>query len=151
MVEDRHEIDAIVRGSEVCRLALAKDNEPYLVPLSFGYDGESIYVHSAGTGKKIEFFEANERVCFEFERSVRLVRDEEDACEWSFSFESVIGYGTISELADLEGKSFALSQIARQYGGTQSSFDEHDLKKVRTWQIVIDSMQGKRVGDKDTG
>lgn len=151
LVEDRREIDAIIRGSEVCRLALAKDNEPYLVPLSFGYDGESIYLHTAGTGKKIEFFEASARVCFELERNVRLVRDDGDACEWSFVFESVIGYGKISELVDLDGKSFALSQITHHYGGTQSNFEGFDLNRVRTWRIAIESVQGKRTDEKEFG
>ncbi|MGD8833836.1 MAG: pyridoxamine 5'-phosphate oxidase family protein [Desulfobacteraceae bacterium] len=49
-ITDRKEIDAIIHGSKVCRLAMSKENQPYLVPLSFGYDGKAIYVHTAGTG-----------------------------------------------------------------------------------------------------
>jgi len=46
-------MDEIIRGSHVCRIALAIDNMPYIVPVSFGYDGESIYLHTAKEGKKI--------------------------------------------------------------------------------------------------
>ena len=39
----REEIDHIIRGSLVCRIGLAANNSPYIVPLSFGYDGKNIF------------------------------------------------------------------------------------------------------------
>ena len=143
-VENREEIDAIIGGSQVCRLALAIDDAPYLVPVSFGYDGDAIYIHTARKGKKIEYFEANNRVCFEFERTVQLISDDGDACGWTFSFETAIGYGTIGELVSPEQKAYALSQITRQYKGTQTVFDRRELGKVRAWKISIESVGGKR-------
>ena len=68
-ITNRKEIDEIIRDSQVCRLALSVDDIPYLVPLSFGYDGAAIYIHTALEGKKIDYFELNPRVCFEFEAS----------------------------------------------------------------------------------
>ena len=143
-VESRADVDAIIAGSDVCRLALAVDDEPYLVPLSFGYDGDAIYVHTARKGKKIDYFEANNRVCFEFERNVRFVHGGDDACEATFSFESVIGYGTIGELVDFDQKTYALSQITSRYAGPQTVFDPKEVAKVRVWKISIDSVDGKR-------
>jgi nitroimidazol reductase NimA-like FMN-containing flavoprotein (pyridoxamine 5'-phosphate oxidase superfamily) len=143
-IESRAEVDAIIAGSDVCRLALAVDNAPYLVPLSFGYDGDAIYLHTARKGKKIDYFEANNRVCFEFERNVRFVQKGGDACDATFSFESVVGYGTIGELTDFDQKSHALSQITCQYTGPQTVFDRNEVAKVRVWKISIDSVEGKR-------
>jgi hypothetical protein len=37
-IRSREEIDEIIRGSHVCRIAMAMDNMPYIVPVSFGYD-----------------------------------------------------------------------------------------------------------------
>lgn len=148
-VKSRAEVDAIIAGSDVCRLALAMDNAPYLVPLSFGYDGEAIYLHTARKGKKIDYFEANSRVCFEFERNVRFVHEGGDACEATFSFESVIGYGTIGELTDAGQKGHALSQITSQYAGPQTVFDSNEMAKVRVWKISIESVEGKRSPGKD--
>ena len=148
-IENREEIDAIIGGSELCRLALSVDDAPYLVPLSFGYDGDAIYIHTARKGKKIDYFEANNRVCFEFERNVRFVRNTGDACESTFKFESVIGYGTICELVAPDQKVYALSQISRQYTEAQSVFDSGAVGKVRTWKISIVSVMGKRLPGKD--
>jgi len=147
-LESREEIDAIIRGSEVCRLAISVDDEPYLVPLSFGYDGDAIYIHTARVGKKIDYFEANKRVCFEFERNVQFLL-KGDACESTFSFETVIGYGTISELLDPADRSYALNQIVLQYTERQTTFDRRQMDKVRVWKISIDSMDGKRLPHKE--
>ncbi|MEW6718625.1 MAG: pyridoxamine 5'-phosphate oxidase family protein [Chloroflexota bacterium] len=140
---NRELIDDIICGSEVCRLALAVDDHPYLVPMSFGYNGDAIFVHTAQQGKKIDYFETNNRVCFEFERHVHPLPNPKSACNWSFSFESVIGYGTIHELTEDEDKAYALKQIVHHYAGTQPDFQDTSLKKVRVWKISIDSMTAR--------
>lgn len=142
-VADRQRIDEIIRGSLVCRVALAKDNAPYLVPLSFGYDGRTIYLHTAGEGTKIEYWLTNPRVCFEFERNVELRRDPDTACKWSFNFESVIGHGTLSEVTDPVAKERAMNEIMRQYSGKTWPFEPGAVAKVRVWQIAITTLTAK--------
>ena len=143
-ITDREGIDEIIRGSEVCRLGLSVADSPYVVPVSFGYDGGAVYLHTAREGKKIEYFEANNRACFEFERNVRVAMDSHSACEWSFSYESVIGYGRIRELITPEEKEYGMSQIAQQYSGGPGQFDAVALARTRLWKISIDSITGKR-------
>jgi uncharacterized protein len=143
-IMDRQHLDAIIHGSQVCRLALAKDNVPYVVPLSFGYDGTAIYFHTAPNGKKIEHFEANPLVCFEFERNVELRRDPQIACQWSFNFECVIGYGRLRELVEPGQKEHALNEIMCQYSGRTWPFDSDAVAKVRAWKVTITSLTGKQ-------
>jgi uncharacterized protein len=150
-ISGRREIDEIIRGSLVCRVAVAKDNAPYVVPMSFGYDGTSLYLHTAPEGKKIGYFEANPRVCFEFERGVELRRDPQSACKWTFSFESVIGHGTISEVLEPVPKQHALNEIMRQYSGKAWLFEEASVAKARVWKIAIASLTGKRSKPKAVG
>ena len=110
-ISSRREIDEIIRSALVCRIAFADGSEPYVVPVSFGYDGQAIYIHTAKSGRKIDFIGANNRVCFELETNVSLKTGDSDACEWSFEYESVIGYGTGVELEAAEAKSRGLNQI----------------------------------------
>jgi len=42
-IKSRAEIDEVIAGCQVCRLAFAVHGEAYLVPLSFGYDGSALY------------------------------------------------------------------------------------------------------------
>ena len=143
-IRDRKEIDAIINASIVCRLAMSRNDQPYLVPLSFGYDGRALYIHTAVEGRKIDYFEANDRVCFEFERDVRVKPDEKLACKWSILYESVIGEGTIVELTNPGDKQSGLNQIMRQYTGEDWTFDPKALAGARVWKITIESICGKR-------
>jgi nitroimidazol reductase NimA-like FMN-containing flavoprotein (pyridoxamine 5'-phosphate oxidase superfamily) len=143
-VTDRRHIDGIIRNSHVCHVAFALDDQPYVIPLSFGYDGEALYFHTARRGKKIDCISANPRVCFACERNVRLVANANDPCDWSFSYESVVGYGTISELTSREHKAYALNQIVLQCSGREWDFASTNLDSVRVWRLTIESVTGKR-------
>lgn len=143
-IESREEMDEIIRGSHVCRIALAMDNMPYIVPVSFGYDGESVYIHTAKEGEKINYFKKNNNICFEFERNVKLIRDQRNACKWTFSYESVIGFGKIYELESFGQRENGLNKIMFQYSGKEWVFGEDPLKNIRVWKIEITSMTGKR-------
>jgi hypothetical protein len=143
-ITERKEIDAIVHASPVCRMAMARDNRPYLVPLSFGYDGSTVYIHTAAQGKKIDFIQANPSVCIEFEHQVSVIRDDGLACKWSFKFKSVIGFGTISELIDPEQKQQGLDQIMRHYTDKAWTFNPKAVEKTRVWRIDLESLSGKR-------
>jgi hypothetical protein len=143
-ITDRSHIDRIIRGSQVCRLAFAVDDQPYVVPLSFGYDGKALYFHTARRGKKIDFIAANPRVCFECERNVQLLTNSSDPCGWSFSYESVVGHGTISELVSHEDKAYALSQIVHLCSGREWDSASTNLDSVRVWRLPVESVTGKR-------
>ena len=142
-IVERRQIDEIIRGSLVCRLALVQAGQPYLVPLSFGYDGAALYFHTALDGRKIDGFLAGGEVCFECERNVEVRRDPQNACKWSMNYESVIGYGTISELTAAEEKRHALNLIMRQYSGQDWTFDDAAMTKTRAWRLTITSLSGK--------
>jgi len=143
-IRDEEEIKNIIRGCEVCRLGFAVDNAPYVVPVSFGFDGEAIFFHTGTQGKKIDCINKNSAVCFEFEREVKVLPDEKSPCSWTFSFESVIGYGRVHELLEHSAKISALSRIMKQYSGRTWTFSEKTLIKTRVWKITIERLTGRR-------
>ena len=51
------------------RVACLVDGRPYIVPVTYVYDGElgCVYVHS-GEGAKVQAMRANPNVCFEVEQ-----------------------------------------------------------------------------------
>lgn len=147
-IRDRGAIDRIVAKALVCRLGLCRDNTPYVVPVSFGYDGVAIYFHTAVEGRKIEYLTANPRVCFEVEHEVEVMPSADKACHWSMSYYSVIGLGTVSEVADRQGKTRALDQIMKHYSGREWEFDGQTLDRTRVWRLEIDQISGKCSRDK---
>jgi nitroimidazol reductase NimA-like FMN-containing flavoprotein (pyridoxamine 5'-phosphate oxidase superfamily) len=86
----------------------------------------------------------NNNVCFEFERNVEFSKDGDNPCKWSFTYESVIGFGKAHELRSLEEKKVGLDRIMRQYSGEEWSFDENAVEKTRVWKIEVESITGKR-------
>jgi nitroimidazol reductase NimA-like FMN-containing flavoprotein (pyridoxamine 5'-phosphate oxidase superfamily) len=146
-IRDPELISRIIGMCRVCRLGLAKDNVPYILPVSFGYDGTALYIHTAKSGRKIEFFEANPTVCLEFEHGVKLKPHEHDPCSWSFSYQSVIGYGVISELTDPAEAIAAMHLIMRTYSEQDWSFTRESVAALRVWKISIESLSGKQSKD----
>ncbi len=140
------EIDVVIKKSEVCRLAFAKDNIPYIVPVSFGYAGQSIFIHTAKTGRKIDFIINNNFVCFEFDVDVQTIEDETIPCKWTSAYRSVIGYGKMLELIKFEEQENAINQIMFHYSGKEWHFNEQMLKSVKLWKIEIDEISGKQSG-----
>ncbi len=100
---DRTEIDEIIRQCPVCHLGLCDQGQPYVVPLSFGYDGKAVYFHSARLGRKLEILRHNNRVCVEFEIVQDLITGP-TACNWSVHFKSVMGFGRAHILEDPDQK-----------------------------------------------
>ncbi|MDF1550729.1 MAG: pyridoxamine 5'-phosphate oxidase family protein, partial [Bacteroidales bacterium] len=136
-------IENIIKQSLVCRLALSKNNMPYLVPVSFGYDGKNIYVHTAKEGKKIDYLESNNIVCFEFDINVKTIEHESVACKWTTAYQSVIGFGKMFEITDFLEAKYALNQIMMQYSGKEWELNEKMLSTVKMWKIEIEEMTGK--------
>ena len=70
-VTDPKQIRHILDTAKVLHLGLAVDNEPYVVPMNYGYTMEdeklTLYLHSAVRGKKLDMIQANSKVFFEID------------------------------------------------------------------------------------
>ncbi|MFC1743789.1 pyridoxamine 5'-phosphate oxidase family protein [Candidatus Riflebacteria bacterium] len=142
-ISKRQTIDEIICMSTVYRPGLAKNNIPYIVPVSFGYDGENIYFHTGAQGRKIEFIESNNTVCLEFEGEIKLL-PAKSASKWTFAFKSVIGYGRIYEITELQDRIAALNHIMRKYSHSEGLYKTESLKSMRVWKIEINHISGKQ-------
>ena len=56
-ISGTEEVEEIIRKADVCRLAFANENFPYIVTMNFGYTNDPeqlIYFHCASEGKKLD-------------------------------------------------------------------------------------------------
>jgi uncharacterized protein len=55
----------MIRNNRIATLALCRNNEPYVVTLTYGYDNDlrTLYFHCGKEGLKLEFINANPNVC----------------------------------------------------------------------------------------
>jgi nitroimidazol reductase NimA-like FMN-containing flavoprotein (pyridoxamine 5'-phosphate oxidase superfamily) len=63
-ITDVQTLKKVLKSAKYVTLAMCRDNEPYLVALSHGYDEKNncIYFHCAKEGKKIDYLKANNNV-----------------------------------------------------------------------------------------
>lgn len=144
-ITDIKAIESIIQRSQVCRLGLCRDNEPYVVPVCFGYIDGNVYVHCANEGTKLNILRANNSVCVEFEADLELVQAEE-ACRWGMRYRSVIAFGHAFIVDDIETKRRACDAIMRQYSSSQYEYSDEQLGQVTIIRIEIDQMTGKQSG-----
>jgi len=144
-ITDKTVIESIILKSSVCRLALSEDNHPYIVPLCFGYEDNTLYFHSAREGKKLDILRNNNNVCFEFDIDHQIV-EAEDACGWSMKYRSVIGFGNASIIDDPELKTKALDAIIKHYAGKLLKYTKAKLKGTVIIKVEIESITGKKSG-----
>jgi uncharacterized protein len=146
-ITDRALIDDIIRRGQVCRLAMCRASEPYVVPLSYGYAGNGLYFHPAREGRKLEFLRANPRVCFEIDIDHELKRADQ-ACGWGMKYRSVIGYGNAVFVAAPAEKRKALDVLMRHYAGEGQTFSYPDasVDSVTVVRVDIECVTGKQCG-----
>ena len=142
-IKDRAEIDSIIRCSQVVRLGLSDDGQPYIVPLCFGYDGEALYIHCAKEGRKLDIIRKNNKVCFEFDIALGII-EAEQACGWGMKYQSGMGTGTAHILDDSESMRKALGLLMAQYSDREFTFPDEMLNRTAVIKIEIESITGKQ-------
>jgi nitroimidazol reductase NimA-like FMN-containing flavoprotein (pyridoxamine 5'-phosphate oxidase superfamily) len=142
-ITEKSEIESIMHKSLVCRLGLADNGTPYIVPLCFGYKDNCLYFHSAREGRKIDLLRRNNAVCFEFDSDLEI-QAAKAACDWGMKYRSVIGYGRASFIDDRDAKRKALDVIMTQYSDGVFEYSEKAFEKMLVIKVEIESMTGKK-------
>lgn len=140
---DPDELTALLSGASVCRLGLWDGTWPYVVPLNFGYDDGTVYLHSAPEGRKLEILRQNDRVCIEVEAGVEVVVADVP-CGSTTRYRSVIGFGRAEFLTDRTEKRRALEVIVRQCGGEPSALPDAAVDAVVVVRVALTELTGKR-------
>ncbi len=107
-ITDRAEIDAVLNEATVCRIGLADNGEPYVVPVCFGYDGTFLYLHSAPEASNLS---GSSRVSFLTESDG--MKNLSGSSRVSFLTESdgmknLSGSSRVSFLTESDGKKIAM-------------------------------------------
>jgi len=99
------EINDILQDGKFVVISMCRDNEPYIVTLSYGFDAKerSLYIHCASTGLKVDFIKSNNRICATIIEDGGYVAD-----ECAHNYKSVVFWGDISFVEDLEEKKYGM-------------------------------------------
>ena len=139
-VTDPEQIRYILDTAKVLHLGLAVDNEPYVVPMNYGYtmeDGKLVlYLHSAVRGKKLDMLRANPRVFFEVDCDL-MPFEGQMPCQYGLVYSSVMGRGTAHIVEDVEEKKKAMTILMKTQTGKDFSFEDRLVSIVAVIRIDV--------------
>lgn len=145
-VTDINEIIKILDESKVLHLGMVDGDEPYVVPMNYGYTLENgkltIWLHGAKRGRKLDVMRANPKVFFEMECGITPFEGE-IACKYGITYASVMGKGIAEIVEDIETKKYALSVLMKTQTGKDFEFEDKMAAVVSIIRIDVSKFTAK--------
>ena len=115
----QEECRSILAGASFGRLGCSYQDQPYVIPIYFGYEAEYLYVLST-LGQKIEWMRQNPKVCVQIDRIA-------SETEWI----SIIANGSYQELSE--------PGFSDERNRARKLLD----RRIRWWQTALAARQAK--------
>jgi len=145
-ITDEAQIRSILDTAKVLHLGLCVDNEPYVVPMNYGYtmeDGKlTFYLHGALRGKKLDMIRTNPSVFIELDCD-RVPFEGEKPCQYGLGYSSVMGRGKAVIVEDVQEKMTALTALMKTQTGKDFTFNEQLVSIVAVIRIDVEEFTAK--------
>lgn len=131
------------RGTSGVLALLGEEGYPYAVPLSYVYDGEKLYFHSAKSGHKLDAVRSNPKASFCVIDQDQIIPE-----EYTTYFRSVIAFGTVRIVEEEEEKRSAIEKLALKYAPEDTAENRRNAID-REWaplymlEMTVDHLSGK--------
>lgn len=146
-VTDMNEIRDILDKSLIVHIGMIDGDEPYVVPLNYGYtmeDGKlTLYMHGATEGRKLDVMRANPKVFFEMNCEVTPFEGKM-ACQYGTSYACLMGRGMAEVIEDIEEKKKCLSLFMKTQTGKDFAFTDGMISTVSIMKIAVSEYTAKR-------
>ena len=145
-VTDMNEIIRILDTAKVLHLGLVDGDEPYVVPMNYGYIMENekliIYLHGAPRGRKIDLIRKNPKIFFEADCDITPFEGDV-ACRYGITYSSIMGRGTAEIIDDIDEKKKALTFLMKTQTDKDFVFDEKIVNIVSVIKLDISEYTAK--------
>lgn len=135
--------EILSRGTSGVLALAGDDGYPYAVPISYVYDGEKLYFHSAKAGHKLDAIQREPKTSFCIIDQDQIVPE-----EYTTYFRNVIAFGRIRILEDEEEKRAAIEKLALKYAPDDSAENrrraiDREWKPLCMLEMTIEHLSGK--------
>ena len=145
-ITDKAQILHILDTAKVLHLGLCVNNEPYVVPMNYGYIEEKgklvLYLHSAVQGKKLDMIRANPNVFFEMDCDLAPFEGEKP-CQYGLVYSSVMGRGKAVLVEDVEQKKQAMTILMKTQTGKDFTFEDRLVSIVAVIRVDVEEYTAK--------
>ena len=136
----------ILDKSKVVHIGMVDGDEPYVVPMNYGYTYENekltIWLHGATVGKKLDIIRKNPKVFFEMECDL-VPFDGNVACNYGISYSSVMGKGVATIVENSEEKQKGLKVLMKTQVNKDFDFNEKLASVVAIIKIEVSEFTAK--------
>ncbi len=149
-VYDRDVIHQILDAAFLCHVGFVVDGQPFVIPTSFGRDGDVLYIHGSAASRMLRNLDQGVPVCITVTLLDGLVLAR-SVFNHSMNYRSVVVLGTATLVADLAEKLAALRAltehiIPNRWDDSRQP-NEKELKATSVLRIPIAECSAKvRVG-----
>ncbi len=145
-VYDRAEAYRILDEAFLCHVGFVADGQPYVIPTSYGRDGDVLYIHGSAASRMLRQLDAGVPVCITVTLLDGLVLAR-SVFNHSMNYRSVVVLGTATLISDLEGKLRALRLLSEHIlpGRWEDSRQPNhkELKATSVLRLPIDEFSAK--------
>ena len=145
----RTEMEQILHEETIGYLGLSVDGQPYVVPLNYCYLDGRILFHCALTGMKLDYLQANPRICFSVGRQSGEVRRHAEGDPCHIDSESVICYGRARIVQDLQERKSSLDAFNRCFRLDADEISLEATAKCCAVEIKVTEMTGRRERERE--
>lgn len=146
-ITDKKEMLAILDKCKVVHIGLTDEDQPYIVPMNYGYTYEegklTLYLHGAVRGYKYDLIRKSPKVCFEMECDVKPFEGKVP-CQYGMAYSSIMGKGTAEIIENPEEKIEALTIFMKTQTGKDFEFNEKLVSIVNVVRIHVTEFTAKR-------
>lgn len=149
VIENREVIDQIIRSCKTCYLGMSANGFPYVLPMNFALDGDSVILHSAQSGRMWETLKQNQNVCINWTLGEDLAwQDVRVGCSYRVKSKSVLVEGKVEFVDDFVEKSRCLQLLMSHYSDREFKFSKPAVENVGILKVAIEKISAKEFGAK---
>lgn len=146
-ITDMEEILRILDKCKVVHVGLTDQEQPYIVPMNYGYTYENgeltFYLHGALQGYKYDLIKKNPKVCFEMECDI-MPFEGRTACQYGMVYSSIMGKGTAEIVESPQEKIRDMEILMKTQTGKDFTFNEKLVSIINVIKIHVTEFTAKK-------
>jgi hypothetical protein len=143
-ITELDELEAIIKRCDICHVGMVDENRPYVLAFNFGYEDQTVWLHCAREGRKLDILRKNNNVCIEFDTDHKLfARHEQVACSWRWAYRSVIIEGEAIFVDDYDEKVKGLNIFMKNYSDKEFKYSKPAVDNIQIIKIPVASITGR--------
>lgn len=129
-ITSKENLSKILKSEKYATISMCKENEPYLVTLSYGYDDSknALYFHCAKEGQKLDFIKVNPKVCG------TVVEDNGYEEQCGQTYRSVVFRGEMVIVEDIKEKKYGFDILLNHLENDPNSAKNKFFQKDETYE-----------------